>query len=149
MNYRLTTTLTLAAGLCVVSLGSAEPAPSSLTGRVIVTACAKRYGTHNWLNDSRRLNTEAAQKAAECSATWADPASDLGMVVDGAFYEFDKTGMVLAKTALSKATDRSTAVFTVVGRIINRNGGFISVAGSDFRIAPVHKIEVERIEEAR
>jgi hypothetical protein len=115
----------LAAGLSVVSLVSAERPPSSVTGRVIVKACAKRYGTQNWLTDSRRLNAEAAQQDAECSATWADPASDLGMVVDGTFYEFDKTGMVLAKRALSKATDRSTAVFTVVGRIVSKKSGFI------------------------
>jgi hypothetical protein len=136
------------------SLGSAESQPSSVTGRVIVKACAERYGRHDWLRDSRRLNAEAAQQAAECSATWADPASDLGMVVDGTFYEFDKTGLVLAKTALSKATDRSTAVFTVVGRIINKSGRFVpftQIGGSSggFRIPPEHKIKVERIEEAR
>jgi hypothetical protein len=137
---RLTAALALGIGLSIVRLG-AESFPASVTGPVIVKACAKPYGTHKFWGDEWRLDTEAAQQAANCSAAKAgDPKSDLGMVVDGAFYEFDKKGQTLAREVLGKAPSPTTAVLTVNGRVIKTIGGWIpTTPGSGFRIPPEHK----------
>jgi hypothetical protein len=157
MNTRLIAALTLAIGLAVVGQSSAESRPSSVTGHVIAKACAKQYGKHKFWGDEWRLDAGATQRAADCSAarmvasaSGASATSDLGMVVDGAFYEFDKKGQTLAKAELGKTTDPMATVFTVTGRVIKTIGGWIpTTPGSGIRIPPKHQIKVERIEEAQ
>jgi hypothetical protein len=142
MNARLFAVLTLTAGLGFVRPGSAEEPKTSLSGHLMVKACADRYRIH--------AGTEAVRHALDCSAKWDGPVSDLGLLLaDGTFYEFDKTGKVLAKEALGKVTDPSTASFTVTGRIVSTMGGFVpSPYGGGIRIPPVDKIKVEEIKQA-
>ena len=142
MNTRLIAVLTLTAGLGFVRPCSAQEPKTSLSGHLMVKACADRYRNHD--------DVEAVRHALDCAAKWDGPASDLGLLLaDGTFYEFDRTGKMLAKEALGKATDPRTAVFTVSGRIVSTMGGFIpSPSGGGIRITPVDKIEVAEIKQA-
>ena len=157
MNTRLVAALTLATGLAVVGRSSAESRPSSVTGHVIAKACARQYGKHKFWGDEWRLDAGAAQRAADCSgermvasASGTGATNDLGMVVDGAFNEFDKKGQILVKAELGKTTNPTATVFTVRGRVIKTIGGWIpTTPGSGIRIPPMHQIKVERIEEAQ
>jgi hypothetical protein len=121
-------------------LGCSKP----VAGHVLVKSCANRYASL-----FGHLNAEAAQHARECSVTWAEPASDLGLLVDGTFFRFDEAGTAIAKEALAKATDPTNTVFRVFGHITNRGGGWISGMWGGIPIPPAHKIKVERIEELR
>jgi hypothetical protein len=121
-------------------LGCSRP----VAGHVLVKSCAKRYTSF-----FGHLKAEAAQHARECSSTWAEPASELGLLIDETFFSFDKAGSALAKQALGEAADPTNTVFTVFGRVTNRGGGWISGIWGGIPIPPAHKIEVERIEEHR